>query len=511
MHNKTAIFGSISFIEHQLADELTIDELAKQSFFSKTHYKRLFHATMGESVMEYIKKRRLHRAGMALCETNASVLDIALQFGYASHEGFSRAFKAHFGLPPYEYRKRYSTQIYPKEANMMTSEARKKITHHTNETAKKVESFAVNLEKWTTQATQEIEKTGRTAGGIRVAFDEWINLTTRIRAAKQEIEKIPAEAETVYDLYDKAHHTMLVFDDIYFQLNLLRFLTGIEWTRMGEHGKPFQPIIEGLTTLCETEIQHMDTTVKLITEIKEQVQKEINQEAQNCLAKTEEILREAVTTGTNLSEKLHALVIKLGAQGRGFALVAKQTEKAVATLRSIDPHAPDIKANQDSAFEMNLNAFNAAVEAARAGDTPEATDCKNDAYHFAGQMHSVVMQCMTLHDEYKRLLALSQDKNNYHSIDPKTKKLGDITFQVPLLNTQIALEAERTTNSKFITLAREFEKTLTLPNNVDELEGFINALSTLVERGKAETNAAGPHGAGIAYILDEYTRLTTQA
>jgi AraC family transcriptional regulator len=229
MRSKNVIYSSVSFIEHRLSDELTIDELAKQSFFSRTHYKRLFQTVMGEPVMEYIKKRRLQRAGMALCETDLSVLEVALQFGYSSHEGFSRAFKAHFDMPPLEYRKRYSASkinLYHKEAvNMITSEARKNITKHTDEITKELEIFVTNLEKWTKPAQLEIEKAGRTAGGMRVAFQEWVNLTGRINSAKFEIQKIPAETETVYDLYDKTDKMTKTFDDIIFQMNLLRFLT----------------------------------------------------------------------------------------------------------------------------------------------------------------------------------------------------------------------------------------------------------------------------------------------
>jgi len=71
------IYDSVSFIESRLSDELNVNYLAEQMFYSKSHYKRLFQAVIGEPVMEYVKKRRLQRAGMMLCETDKTILLIS--------------------------------------------------------------------------------------------------------------------------------------------------------------------------------------------------------------------------------------------------------------------------------------------------------------------------------------------------------------------------------------------------------------------------------------------------
>jgi AraC family transcriptional regulator len=55
-------------------------------------------------VNEYIKLRRLARASEALISKNKRILDIALDFGFSSHEIFTRTFKIAFGLTPEEYR-----------------------------------------------------------------------------------------------------------------------------------------------------------------------------------------------------------------------------------------------------------------------------------------------------------------------------------------------------------------------------------------------------------------------
>lgn len=55
--------------------------------------------------MAYINYIRLKKAAVALRSTEKSVLDIALDAGYDSHEGFTRAFTKRYGVSPSDYRK----------------------------------------------------------------------------------------------------------------------------------------------------------------------------------------------------------------------------------------------------------------------------------------------------------------------------------------------------------------------------------------------------------------------
>ena len=52
LKKSNAIDGSIDFIESRLTEAIDVGELAQRSFFSKTHYQRLFRAIVGEPVME---------------------------------------------------------------------------------------------------------------------------------------------------------------------------------------------------------------------------------------------------------------------------------------------------------------------------------------------------------------------------------------------------------------------------------------------------------------------------
>jgi AraC family transcriptional regulator len=191
---KEAINSSVNFIEEKIseksADDLNIDELAERMHFSRTHYQRLFHAIMGEPVMEYIRKRKLQQACTALRESRDTILAIALNHGYASHEGFTRAFKAHFGVTPMQYRKGQNGKIklYPEE--VMNMNARQNIVKYANDFVKDLEALIDRLDTCAEPAERECSKMGINAAGISISLEEIRNLLGRMKNAKKEILEI---------------------------------------------------------------------------------------------------------------------------------------------------------------------------------------------------------------------------------------------------------------------------------------------------------------------------------
>jgi AraC-like DNA-binding protein len=105
MDYKEKIQNSIEYIENNLAEKILLENLAKQMFLSKYHYHRVFHELVGETVMAYIRKRRLTKAANELIESNIKIVDIALKYQFGSQEAFSRAFKRMFNVAPGEFRR----------------------------------------------------------------------------------------------------------------------------------------------------------------------------------------------------------------------------------------------------------------------------------------------------------------------------------------------------------------------------------------------------------------------
>ena len=97
------------YIESHLFEDIGLADIASVSLLSRFQLSRTFAAVTGMTVTGYIRQRRLSEAARALATQEASVLQVALDVGYGSHEGFTRAFKAHFGVAPETIRQRAAT------------------------------------------------------------------------------------------------------------------------------------------------------------------------------------------------------------------------------------------------------------------------------------------------------------------------------------------------------------------------------------------------------------------
>lgn len=93
-------------IESRFASELSLDEIAEVSGVSRFHLSRAFGVATGRSVMRYVRERRLSEAARQLADGAPDILQVALDWGYGSHEAFTRAFREHFGVTPEELRAR---------------------------------------------------------------------------------------------------------------------------------------------------------------------------------------------------------------------------------------------------------------------------------------------------------------------------------------------------------------------------------------------------------------------
>jgi AraC family transcriptional regulator len=91
-------------IERNLHRDLTLDQIARYCDVTRFHLAHAFGESTGLPVMEYLRGRRLTEAAYALASGADDILTVALDSRYASHEAFSRAFKAQFGKTPEEVR-----------------------------------------------------------------------------------------------------------------------------------------------------------------------------------------------------------------------------------------------------------------------------------------------------------------------------------------------------------------------------------------------------------------------
>ncbi len=88
------------YIETNFGNEISLDSVAQAAGVSRFHLARVFETRMGRSVMGYVRARRLTIAARQLAAGAPDILAVALDAGYGSHEAFTRAFTAAFGVTP---------------------------------------------------------------------------------------------------------------------------------------------------------------------------------------------------------------------------------------------------------------------------------------------------------------------------------------------------------------------------------------------------------------------------
>ncbi len=102
---RNAVKQMLDYIEAHLSSQISLYQLAQASGYSAWHAARLFKEATGTSPFSYIRSRRLAAAAHQLGVGKQRVIDVAMEFVFDSHEGFTRAFTKQFGMNPSDFRK----------------------------------------------------------------------------------------------------------------------------------------------------------------------------------------------------------------------------------------------------------------------------------------------------------------------------------------------------------------------------------------------------------------------
>jgi len=93
------------WMARHLAEDFTLDQLAAQAGLSKFHFHRLFTSATAMSPSHYHVNLRMDEAKRLLRETKRSIVDVALDVGYANPSHFAQLFRRETGLSPSDYRR----------------------------------------------------------------------------------------------------------------------------------------------------------------------------------------------------------------------------------------------------------------------------------------------------------------------------------------------------------------------------------------------------------------------
>jgi len=89
----------LDYIDDNIKNEINAGMLADKAGYSAYHFSRIFTGIIGTSVMSYVTWRKLQYALYDL-SLGKKVIDVAMEYGFETHGGFTKAFVQWFGFPP---------------------------------------------------------------------------------------------------------------------------------------------------------------------------------------------------------------------------------------------------------------------------------------------------------------------------------------------------------------------------------------------------------------------------
>jgi len=93
------------YIESNLEQDISVADLAKAAGYSPWYSYRLFQSLLHMTPAVYIRRLRLSKSALRLRDEKVKIIDVAYDLGFASVDGYTRAFRKEFGITPSEYAK----------------------------------------------------------------------------------------------------------------------------------------------------------------------------------------------------------------------------------------------------------------------------------------------------------------------------------------------------------------------------------------------------------------------
>lgn len=118
MQQLTILQQTIDYIEDHINEEINPLKLAEMAGYSPYHFYRIFQKHTGYTVMDYVLKRKLQYALHELVN-GKKIIQIAMDYGFDTHSGFTKAFKRCFGSPPSLY-KLHCPKSLPQKLDLMS-------------------------------------------------------------------------------------------------------------------------------------------------------------------------------------------------------------------------------------------------------------------------------------------------------------------------------------------------------------------------------------------------------
>lgn len=410
MNRYETVFDSLEVIEKRIREKLTVEKLADSVHFSKYHYQRLFREALGESVMRYVARRRMALAAQELAETDASVLEIALKYGYDSHEGFTRSFRLYMGITPAEYRKHHFSIDFPRTWK------ERGVTMY----AKNTDRIIRELNPLIVEARETVifTRKNRDVGNADSYTEFWNYMADRTEAAADALTETLERITAISRRPDEISARFMIVkavEDAAFQFQLSAFQTGLTISRARpEHRRVFEPIRRQYDALARNAGVRAERIGEVLSELAELIFQDMRENALQCL-------QDAVKSGRAAAEKL------AGDPALPYGYIAQAVGAIAEELSSLPLQELNIGCLEDYGIQLDIIASAGALDGLRAPEHKALLDCIGD---FRSQIDGAAAFFRSLPEDVSRITGGAEGGSIERSA---AKRYSDMAFQGNIL------------------------------------------------------------------------------
>jgi transcriptional regulator GlxA family with amidase domain len=112
-HNDEAVKKIQDFIEKNIHERISVDELADKAAIGRRSFERRFKLATNNTVLEYINRIKIEAAKRSFESSRKNITEVMFDVGYTDTKAFRTVFKKITGLTPVEYRNKYNKQVIP--------------------------------------------------------------------------------------------------------------------------------------------------------------------------------------------------------------------------------------------------------------------------------------------------------------------------------------------------------------------------------------------------------------
>lgn len=497
MDSQKPIFRSLAVIEEKIQEKLTVESLAENMHFSRYHYQRLFREAVGESVMRYVNRRRITLSASEIAGSESSILEIALKYGYDSHEGFTRSFKACMGVTPAEYRKyHYSIKVPETEKErcaMLYSKT-------TNEIIRELNSLIVQIRE-TAEFTCKMKEKEQEAAVFYGQFLELLaERAQRLSGELSEILGTITDIARCPDQVSARFMLMKAIEDVAFWSNMMSFQARLTIARAKpEHGSIFEPLCEKYEALAGDARMKAGKIAGFFNELSALIFQDMRESA-------EEKLRNAIQKGENAGRRF------LENPDLPYAYIGDEILAIVREISSVPLEKVTVNFLEDCMFRVDIIAFAADVDVLR---QPSHQQLFEDISEFQAELKEVFSFFESLSED---IFGKGEAEQESHTLERTAAKgFSDLAFQGKILLFYLKGEVRKlgtylneSQRTAFAGICGRLEEALRLAQTAkgqEDAEKIAEILGQVYEAGVHESEALGDFGAPVGLIAEEIGRM----